>query len=210
MVATALSRGVLVALEGVDGCGKTTQARLLAEALAARGWEVVLTREPTDGPTGSRLRAYLQGPVRDLSPDEELQLFMADRREHVDRLLKPALAAGRIVITDRYYYSSVAYQGALGLDPARILAEHEAFAPPPDLVVILDLPVSQALARIAHKRREAPQLSELPAYLEQVAGIYASLQGPAIRHVAASQPESAVHGLILAEVRKILATQTKG
>ncbi|MBU4231991.1 MAG: dTMP kinase, partial [Proteobacteria bacterium] len=113
--------GVLLALEGVDGCGKSTQAGLLATALRERGLEVVLTCEPTDGPLGQQIREYFQGPTRYLSAKEELNLFMADRREHVEKVINPALAEGKIVITDRYYYSSVAYQGALGLDPDRIL-----------------------------------------------------------------------------------------
>jgi dTMP kinase len=200
--------GFLIALEGVDGCGKTTQAGLLAAALQRRHLEVVLTREPTDGPTGRRLRDYLQGPARNLSPEEELRLFIADRREHVEQLIKPALASGRVVVTDRYYYSSVAYQGALGLDPARILIENQAFAPRPDLALILDLPVSQALPRLTRPRREAPQLSELPAYLERVAAIYAGLQGPGIRHLDASPPAEAVHASILLEVLRVLTPGT--
>ena len=85
-------------------------------------------------PLGQQIREYFQGPTRHLSPKEELNLFMADRREHVAEVIKPALAEGKIVITDRYYYSSVAYQGALGLDPDRILAAKRGpgGAPGPD------------------------------------------------------------------------------
>ncbi len=168
---------VLLALEGVDGCGKSTQAGLLATALRERGLEVVLTCEPTDGPLGQQIREYFQGPTRHLSPKEELNLFMADRREHVAEVINPALAEGKIVITDRYYYSSVAYQGALGLDPDRILAQNEVLAVRPDLTVILTLPVAQALARLSGTPQRARQVSEDPAYLERVATIYASLQG---------------------------------
>ena len=96
--------GVLLALEGIDGSGKSTQADLLAGALKRRGAEVVLTREPTSGPAGQRLRDYLSGPARHLSPALELAQFVADRREHVAKVIRPALAAGRVVITDRYYY----------------------------------------------------------------------------------------------------------
>ena len=180
------SRGVLLALEGVDGCGKSTQAELLAAALRERGLEVVLTCEPTDSPLGQQIREYFQGPDRYLSPKEELNLFMADRREHVAEVIDPALAEGKIVITDRYYYSSVAYQGALGLDPDRILAQNEVLSVRPDLAVILTLPVAQALARLSGTPERARQVSEDPAYLEQVATIYAGLQGPHLRHLDAS------------------------
>ena len=153
-------RGVLLALEGIDGCGKSTQAGLLATALRERGLEVVLTCEPTDSPLGQQIRDYFQGPDRYLSAKEELNLFMADRREHVAEVIDPALAEGKIVITDRYYYSSVAYQGALGLDPDRILAQNEVMAVRPDLTVILTLPVDEALARLSETPQRARQVSE--------------------------------------------------
>jgi dTMP kinase len=199
-----MAAGVLLALEGVDGSGKTTQARLLAEALGSRGWEVILTREPTAFPAGEKLRRYLAGPARHLSPAEELALFLDDRREHVAQLIRPALDAGRLVITDRYYYSSVAYQGALGLDPARILAANEAFAPRPDLVFILALSPEAAVARLSQDPGRTRQVSEGRAYLEQVAAIYASLTGPRIQRVDAARPPDVVHAEILAITLKVL------
>jgi dTMP kinase len=189
--------GILLALEGVDGCGKSTQAGLLATALRERGLDVVLTCEPTAGPIGRHIREYFQGPTRELSPREELNLFMADRREHVEEVIKPALAEGKIVITDRYYYSSVAYQGALGLDPDRILAQNEVMAVPPNLTVIFTLPVAQALARLVQIPQRARQVSEDLAYLERVAAIYASLKGPHLRRLDASAPPQEVHLALL-------------
>ncbi len=197
--------GVLLALEGVDGSGKTTQAHLLAEALRQRGLEVVLTREPTAFPTGEKLRHYLAGPSRHLSPAEELALFLDDRREHVAKVICPALAAGQVVITDRYYYSSVAYQGALGLDPASILAANEAFAPQPDVVFILTLKPKSAVARLSQSPGRTRQVSEGQDYLEQVAAIYASLTGPQIHRVDAARPPEMVHADLLAITLKALA-----
>jgi dTMP kinase len=199
-------RGILLALEGVDGCGKSTQAELLASALRERGLEVVLTCEPTDSPLGQQIREYFQGPTRYLSPKEELNLFMADRREHVAEVIDPALAEGKIVITDRYYYSSVAYQGALGLDPDRILAQNEILAVRPDLTVILTLPVAQAMARLSGTPQRVRQVSEDSAYLERVATIYAGLQGPHLRHLDASPPAQAVHAALLSLTLEFLAT----
>jgi dTMP kinase len=196
--------GALLALEGIDGSGKTTQADLLAGALKRRGLMVVLTREPTSGPAGQRLRRYLSGPARHLSPAEELALFVADRREHVARVIRPALAAGHVVITDRYYYSSAAYQGALGLDPARILAENEAFAPRPHLVFILTLPPSLAVARLSRSPHRLRQLSERQDYLEQVAAIYASLTGPHIHRVDGAASPEAIHAALLKITLKVL------
>jgi dTMP kinase len=203
-------RGVLVALEGIDGCGKSTQAGLLATALRERGTDVVLTCEPTGGSLGRQIREYFQGPTRYLSAKEELNLFMADRREHVEGLIKPALTEGRIVITDRYYFSSVAYQGALGLDPDRILAQNEVMAVHPDLAIILTLPVAQALERLSGNPQRIRQVSENLAYLERVAAIYASLTGPHLRHLDASGPPEAVHGPLLHLTLECLAAAGHG
>jgi dTMP kinase len=188
---------LLLVLEGIDGSGKTTQAHLLAGALKRRGFKVVLTREPTSGEAGQRLRHYLSGPTRHLRPAVELALFIADRREHVARVIRPALAAGQVVITDRYYYSSVAYQGALGLDPARILALHESFAPSPHLVFILTLPPEAAVDRLSRSPGRRRQVSEGRAYLEQAAAIYASLSGPHIHRVDALADPEAIHARLL-------------
>jgi dTMP kinase len=202
-------RGVLLALEGIDGCGKSTQAGLLARALRGRGLAVVLTCEPTDSSLGRQIREYFQGPTRYLSAKEELNLFMANRREHVEEVITPALADGQIVISDRYYYSSVAYQGALGLDPDRILAQNEVMAVRPDLAVILTLPVAVALARLSETPKRIRQLSENLAYLERVATIYASLKGPHLRHLDASGPPEAVHVALLNLTLEFLAAASQ-
>jgi dTMP kinase len=199
-----MGRGTLFALEGVDGSGKSTQARLLAVALKKRGLAVVLTGEPSRGPLGKRLRDYLKGSSRAMRPQEELDLFMADRRQHVEEVINPALAAGKVVISDRYYYSSAAYQGALGLDPAKIVAANESFAPRPDLVFILTLPVPRALSRLAAKSARSRQVTENPAYLERVAAIYAALRGPHIYPVDATETPEGVHAVILRQARKAL------
>lgn len=199
-----MARGFLISLEGIDGSGKSTQAEMLADSLGKDGNQVVLTREPTHGPAGQKLQSYLLGPSRHLTATEELDLFMDDRREHVAQVIKPALERGKVVITDRYYYSSVAYQGALGLTPDDILAANEAFAPAPDLVFLLDLPVTEAMQRLAKKGKGARQVSESFPYLRQVEAIYASFKGPRFRRIDASQPPMEVHTKILAEARKAL------
>ena len=199
-----MGRGFFIVLEGVDGSGKTTQARLLAEALRVRGFEVALTQEPSEGPIGKKIREYLSGPTRHLTPQEELALFMADRREHVERVIRPALAEGKIVISDRYYFSSAAYQGALGLDPEQILTAHQDFAPAPDLVFFLKLAVTQAVGR---RGEEAPQVIEAPAYLERVAAIYATFRGPHLHRVDAAGPVEETHAEALAITLEAMAEQ---
>jgi dTMP kinase len=192
-----MGRGVLIALEGVDGAGKTTQAVSLAATLARLGRRVLFTQEPTFGPAGRRLWDYLAGKQRHLSPTEELALFQADRRDHVANTIRPGLERGWVIVTDRYYYSSAAYQGALGLDPEVILAESEAFAPRPDLVVIFTLPLSVALARRLEAQGGEAQVTEVPAYLEKVAVLYDKFQGPHLKRLDAAASTGEVLGRLL-------------
>lgn len=197
-----MGRGFFIVLEGIDGSGKTTQARLLAEALRHEGYEVVLTREPSDGPLGRWLRRYLAGSPRRLSPELELAWFMADRREHVENLIRPALEHGKIVISDRYYCSSMAYQGALGLDPEEILAVHRDLVIEPDVVILLTLPLGEALAR---RRGQARQLSEGSAYLKRVAAIYDTLKGETVRRISSLDTPENTHARVMEVVLQALA-----
>jgi dTMP kinase len=141
--------GLFIVLEGIDGTGKSTQARRLGEWFEKQGREVMISREPTDGPWGKKLRE--SAATGRLSPQDELQYFLNDRRQHVEERIAPALAAGKVVILDRYYFSTMAYQGARGFDPAEIRRMNEAFAPVPDLLLILDLDVDTAHDRIGHR-----------------------------------------------------------
>src|SRR5512140_1717894 len=141
-------RGLLIVLEGIDGSGKTTQARALLRRLRRRGRKAVFFREPTRGRWGREIKR-LAARADSLTPEEELELFVKDRRENVEKNLVPALAAGKVVVLDRYYFSTIAYQGAKGIDVRRIRRMNEAFAIPPDLVIILDVDAPAGLARIA-------------------------------------------------------------
>lgn len=146
-----LPRGLLVAIEGIDGAGKTTQATMLAGhlALAETPMEIVASKEPTSGPWGQKIRASAE--TGRLSPAEELEAFIEDRKEHVATLIAPALARGALVILDRYYFSTATYQGARGLDPEEILRTNEAFAPRPDLLIIVELDPVVSLDRVVRR-----------------------------------------------------------
>lgn len=139
--------GRLIVIEGIDGAGKSTQVKLLAERLKSQGFTATCSREPTDGTYGSQIREAAAAGER-MPMDKELFLFMEDRREHVRTLIRPALSRGGVVILDRYYPSTVAYQGARGLDPGWLQRQNELFAPVPDLMVVVDIPVEVALTRI--------------------------------------------------------------
>lgn len=150
-------RGFFISVEGADGSGKSTQLVRLAEHLRAKGHDVVLTREPGGGGEGAEtLRSLLlNGPAERWSPMAEALLMYAARAEHLDKLIRPALAAGKTVVTDRFADSTMAYQGvAGGLGKARIAALHQAVVgdDDPDLTLILDLPVALGLARAALRR----------------------------------------------------------
>lgn len=144
---------MLIVFEGIDGTGKSTQVNLLVSALRLQGIEVVISKEPTDGPYGKRLRK--SATTGRLSAQEELDLFQADREEHVRVLIKPALERGSTVILDRYYFSTMADQSIRGFDPQSIRQINEAFAPEPDHVFLLELRIDLALGRIGVRDGEA-------------------------------------------------------
>ncbi len=176
--------GKLIVFEGIDGAGKSTQLSRAAEWLQQQGWETIKLREPTDSPPGRQLRdSALQGR---LSALEECALFIADRRWNVKHHLQPALNQGKIVLQDRYYFSTIAYQSARGLDPAMIRQQNEAFAPPPELLLLFDLDPQIALQRIEQKRGEQPNLFEQLDYLRRVREVFLSFPDPFIRHLDAT------------------------
>jgi len=138
--------GLFIVIEGIDGTGKSTQAKMLQKALQDTGAIVVLDHEPSDGPYGKILRE--SATTGRLSPQDELDLFHKDRKHHVDELILPALERGETVILDRYYFSTMAYQGQRGFDREEIRQTNLGFAPNPDILFILDLEVDEARKRI--------------------------------------------------------------
>ncbi len=143
-------RGLFVSFEGIDGSGKSTQARLLFEHLTAQGHDAILTREPGGSPGAEQIRALLlSGDVDRWSPETELLLFTAARRDHLERTIWPALAAGRIVICDRFADSTRMYQGLRGPDlRRRVEALHDLMiGQEPDLTLLIDMEAGKGLSR---------------------------------------------------------------
>lgn len=194
---------MLIAFEGIDGTGKTTQIELLAEVLRQRGLRVVATREPTDGQYGRKIRLLYENR-KSVTPEEELALFLDDRREHVVQIIAPALASGKVVLTDRYYYSTAAYQGAAGHDPQKIIAANELFAPVPDMVIMLEAPVSLGVHRVQKLRGETLNDFEQEETLARVARIFADLKGQNIRRIDGTGAADAVHALVMKNVSELL------
>ncbi|MEO7197411.1 MAG: dTMP kinase [Solirubrobacterales bacterium] len=198
---------MFVTLEGVDGAGKSTQARLLAEAL---GPETVLLREPGGTEVGERLRELLKDGSLELTPRAELLLFCAARAELVERVIRPAIQAGRDGVCDRFVDSTVAYQGgARGIDP-ELVAELSSAAVAgcmPERTILLRLAVGQALERT--EDRGGPRASdrferEGPVFQEQIDAAFlriADANPERIAVVDAAGSVEQVHTRVLAAVR---------
>jgi dTMP kinase len=152
-----VAEGIFIVFEGGDGVGKSTQARKLADWVASKGREVVLTFEPGDTPIGAKLRGLVLDPAwGDVAPRAEALMYAADKAQHVHEVVLPALQRGAVVISDRYVDSMLAYQGAgRVLEPDRVeqMARWATQDLLPDLTVLLDLDPDRGLATIAEKDR---------------------------------------------------------
>ena len=192
--------GVLVNLEGIDGCGKSTQSKLLLEKLEGEGEKVIILKEPTKRPHGQKLWDVLHGK-RKATNEEILELFVLDRIQHVEEKIQPALDDGAVVLMDRYYYSSMAYQVAGGIDVEDIRKKH-AFAPKPDVVLIFDLPVSVALERV--KGHSDADEFEKEEHLEKVRMAYLNLgNDPLVRIVDATGTPEEIFGNVWKSVSEV-------
>jgi dTMP kinase len=178
-----MSRGAFIVIEGIDGAGTTTQTALLEQGLKGIGYAVVTTREPTPGPIGTLIRQALTKRLVEpsgepLNADTMALLFAADRVDHGASLIRPALARGAVVVSDRYDHSSVGYQGLTGTRPFEEAAQWvraiNARAVRPDLVVVVDIDPEQADAR-RRARGTADELYEVSALQAKLAEYYRRL-----------------------------------
>lgn len=197
-----LPKGCLIVFEGIDGTGKSTQLRLLAERFTNCGLPVVTTKEPTEGKYGQRIRALYQNRSN-VTMEEELELFIKDRREHVGEFIGPALEQKNIVLCDRYYLSTIAYQGAVGVDPGAIERMNE-FAPPPNLALIFQLEPEQSIKRITDKRGDILNDFEQLESLAKVSAIFNNMDFPYIRRIDSHRPADEVHADVINTVKTTL------
>jgi len=194
---------VLINLEGIDGCGKSTQSQFLMDKFKENNQETILLKEPTNGKYGKKLWEMLSGKIS-ATTEQILELFVMDRKEHVEQKINPALDEGKIVLMDRYYYSTMAYQAAAGIDVDRIRKDNE-FAPKPDIVLIFDLPVDLAMERVrGHSVADAFEKEE---HLEKVREAYLNLEDdPLVRIIDSTRtPED-----IFAEVWNLVSEVENG
>lgn len=185
--------GLLIAVEGIDGAGKTTLVQALHQWLSSVGAKVEVSKEPTQGPWGAKLReAAASGRT---SAEDERRYLILDRKQHVAELIQPALRRNAIVVLDRYYPSMLAYQGAAGLDVGELLTDN-AFAPAPDVLLLLDLDPALGLARI-RARGDVPNHFETPDSLTAAREIFLSMDVPKVVIDAALPVEE-----VIAEAQK--------
>lgn len=146
-----MSKGLFITFEGADGCGKTTQLMLLAKYLKAQGREVVVTREPGARGLGEKIREILLNYDGEVSSRAEAFMFLADRAQHIDVIVNPAIKSGKIVLCDRHTDSSVAYQGygrRLDIDEIKRLNSIATNGKKPDMTLIFDIDVETSMARV--------------------------------------------------------------
>ncbi len=203
---------LFVTFEGIEGSGKSTHLRQLAAQLRRGGRDVIETREPGGTRAGAAIRELLLGGERSpLAPLAELFLYCADRTEHLDEVVRPALAAGRVVLCDRFSDSTIAYQGygrRLALDVVRALDESARRGLRPALTILLDCPITEGLARARSRSAAADRFEgEAAAFHERVrAGFLALAAAEPDRFfvVDATRPIEGVQAAILAETERRL------
>ena len=213
-----VTTGFFLALEGGEGAGKSTQAKLLARWGTARGYEVVTTYEPGATQIGRQLREILLDPANtDLSPRAEALLYAADRAEHVASVIRPALARGAIVISDRYVDSSLAYQGAgrdLSISEVERLSQFATSGLKPDLTVLLDIAVDEGLARTSIRDPSPDRLeAEAADFHERVRETFRELADTDPDRylvIDASLPSDIVHQIIVKRLDRLIPSVPSG
>ena len=174
-------RGPLIVFEGAEGAGKSTQLKLLAERLTARGDDVVAVREPGGTVVGDEIRRLLLDPASDIAPRTEALLFMASRAQLVEREVRPAIARGATVLVDRFFLSTYAYQGAgrgLSHDELRVANSLATRGLVPDLTLLIALPVEDGLARaLGRGEQDRMERAELDFHV-RVADAFAAFAEP--------------------------------
>ena len=203
-------RGVLITFEGVEGSGKSTQSRLLAERLAGRGLEVVSTSEPDGTALGTAIRTLFEGDGPHPTALAQTFLFMAARQQHVTQVIRPGLDRGAVVLSDRYVDATIAYQGAgqgMNLETIRDLNVLATGGVLPDLTLLLDLDPGAGMARIGGRRLDAFERMDL-AFHRRVRDGYLEIARAEKRRVAvldAGQDVAALHAAVAEVVDELLA-----
>ena len=199
---------MFITFEGIDGVGKSTQLDLLEKHLMASGKEVIRTLEPGGTELGQEIRHLLLHRKGDVAPRSEALLYAADRAHHVETKIKPALAEGKVVLSDRYFDSSVAYQGAareLDVNEVREISLWAVDRLLPDLTVLLDLPAAEAMQRRDNKGTQPDRLErEQGEFFERAREEYLRMaKEPRFLVVDANLSPQEIHAQVLERVAKL-------
>ncbi len=190
-----MPNSILIAIEGIDGAGKTTQVRMLHKALERVGVPVIASKEPTSGQWGKIIKDSATSGR--LSAEAELELFIKDRTEHVQNLIAPALRDGKVVLLDRYFYSTIAYQGSRGANVDAVKIMMESLFPVPDAVFILDIDEHLSAHRIANVRGEEPNHFEERGNLAKAREIFNAMTEGNIHRLDGQATIREVHRTIM-------------
>lgn len=205
-------RGLLITVEGVEGSGKTTHCRRLGQWLGARGLEVVLTSEPDGTPLGSAIRGLFEQDGAAPTPLTQTFLFMAARQQHVAQVIRPALARGAVVVSDRYVDATLAYQGFGGgmeLETIRDLNALATGGVMPDVTILLDLDPAEGIRRISDRSLDAFEKMDLDFHRRVREGYLEIARAEKNRVVvlSADQPKDALHAAVVRAVEGVLLKQ---
>ena len=208
-------RGLLISVEGVEGSGKSTHCRLLGQWLTARGLEVVLTSEPDGTPLGSAIRGLFETDGVAPTPLTQTFLFMAARQQHVAQVIRPALARGAVVVSDRYADATLAYQGFGGgmeLETIRDLNALATGGVMPDLTILLDVDPAEGIRRISDRPLDAFEKMDLGFHRRVREGYLEIARAEKNRVVvlSAAQPKDALHAAVVRAVEGLLLKQEAG
>lgn len=196
-------KGTFICIEGLDASGKTTQARRLVRELRRRGFQTIYTTEPSSGEIGRFIRNYILERKKRVPIAVEALLFAVDRVDHLERKVKPALEKGKIVVSDRYVYSSLAYQGAAGLD-LNWIEEINRSVITPDLAIYLDVPPEVVVKRMKRKRSVMERLQ----IQQKVQRVYMKfVKDRRLIRIDGNRPKDDVSSAILATVLSFLKDQ---
>jgi dTMP kinase len=205
-------RGLLISVEGVEGSGKSTHCRLLGQWLTARGLEAVLTSEPDGTPLGSAIRRLFEQDGMPPTPLTQTFLFMAARQQHVAQVIRPALARGAVVVSDRYADATLAYQGFGGgieLETIRDLNALATGGVMPDLTILLDLDPAEGIRRISDRPLDAFEKMDMGFHRRVREGYLEIAHAEKNRVVvlSATQPKDALHAAVVRAVEGLLLKQ---
>jgi len=199
-----LKKGLLIVFEGIDGCGKSTQARLAYEYVINSGYEAIALKEYTNGKWGQKIKELSQKGRENVTPYGEFELFLKDRIEDVELNIKPALESKKIIVLDRYYFSSMAYQGGRGLDVKMIREENEKISPIPDMVFYIRVDINTGLKRIFSNRKNQFDDFEKKTFLKNVVQIFDNMKFNYLITINGDREVDTIHQEIKSHIDKLI------